>query len=65
MCFVPNDYQEKKIIRGKIFSELINHGNFISTQSILVRKKFIEKYLFDINMPRMQDYELILIYENL
>lgn len=58
--FVPNDYQEKKIIRGKIFSELINHGNFISTQSILVRKKFIEKYLFDINMPRMQDYELIL-----
>ena len=58
--FVPTEYQEKKIIRGKIFSELIKNGNFISTQSILVRKKFIEKYLFDINMPRLQDYELIL-----
>ena len=58
--FVPNEYQEKKIIRRKIFSDLIAHGNFISTQSILVRKKFIEKYLFDINMPRLQDYDVIL-----
>ncbi len=58
--FVPNQYQEKNIIKGNIFSELISHGNFISTQSILVRKKFIEKYSFDTNMPRLQDYELIL-----
>ena len=57
---IPFEHQEKNIIRGNIFSELITHGNFISTQSILVRKKFIEKYSFDINMPRLQDYELIL-----
>lgn len=58
--FVPNNFQEKNIFRGKFLEELINNGNFISTQSIVVKKKFIEKYLFDINMPRLQDYELIL-----
>ena len=57
---VPYEYQEKNIILGNIFSELINNGNFISTQSILVRKRIIKKYFFDINMPRLQDYELIL-----
>ena len=57
---VPDEYQEKNIILGNIFSELINRGNFISTQSILVRKRIIKKYFFDIKMPRLQDYELIL-----
>ena len=58
--FVPNSRQEININKGDFFKELISNGNFISTQSILVRKKFIEKYLFDINMPRLQDYELLL-----
>ena len=35
-------------------------GNFISTQSILVKKKIIEKVLFDIRMLRLQDYDLFL-----
>ncbi len=58
--FVPNSRQEININKTNFFTELISNGNFISTQSILVRKKFIEKYLFDINMPRLQDYELLL-----
>ena len=58
--FVPNQNQEKNIISGNIFNELISRGNFISTQSILVRKNFIEKFYFDTQMPRLQDYELIL-----
>ena len=58
--YVPNKVQEKNIMKGNFFTELIANGNYISTQSILVRKKFIEKYYFDVNMPRLQDYELIL-----
>ena len=57
---IPQEYQENNIIQGNIFSELIKGGNFISTQSILIKKNFITKYYFDINMPRLQDYELIL-----
>ena len=57
---IPQEYQENNIIQGNIFSELIKNGNFISTQSILIKKNFITKYYFDINMPRLQDYELIL-----
>ena len=57
---IPHEYQENNIIQGNIFSELIKGGNFISTQSILIKKNFITKYYFDINMPRLQDYELIL-----
>lgn len=58
--FVPSLSQEKSIISKNIFDELINRGNFISTQAILVRKNFIEKYYFDTEMPRLQDYDLIL-----
>jgi len=57
---IPHEYQENNIIQGNIFSELIKGVNFISTQSILIKKNFITKYYFDINMPRLQDYELIL-----
>ncbi len=60
MCFIPNISQENSIFKGNIFDELLSRGNFISTQAILVRKKIIEKYLFDPNMPRLQDYDLIL-----
>ena len=58
--FYPNSRQEKSIRQGDIFNELISKGNFISTQAILIRKKFMLKYMFDSNMPRLQDYELIL-----
>ena len=38
----------------------INNGNFISTQSILVKKRFIKRYLFDTRFTRLQDYDLVL-----
>ena len=56
----PDDITETKIYNGNIYDELLNKGNFISTQSILVKKHYIQKYLFNINLPRLQDYDLIL-----
>ena len=58
--FYPNKRQEKSILKGKIFDELVSKGNFISTQAMLVQKNFMRKFFFDINMPRFQDYEVIL-----
>lgn len=55
----PKEYQHKKIIRKKFLEELCN-GNFISTQSIFVKKEVIKDNLFDINFPRLQDYDLVL-----
>ena len=55
----PREYQHKKIVRKKILEELCN-GNFISTQSIFVKKEVIKDNLFDINFPRLQDYDLVL-----
>ena len=59
-CFYPNSRQEYSISHGKIFNELISKGNFISTQAMLIKKKFIIKYLFDPFLPRLQDFDLIL-----
>ena len=56
---IPDQTQQKKIKRKKILDELCN-GNFISTQSILVKTSFIKDNLFDIKFPRLQDYDLIL-----
>ena len=58
--YYPNERQEKSILWGNIFNELISRGNFISTQAILVKAKFIKKYYFDPNIPRLQDYDIIL-----
>ena len=55
----PRKYQHKNILRKKILDELCN-GNFISTQSILVKNEIITNNLFDINFPRLQDYDLVL-----
>ena len=55
----PNKNQEKSIMNNKILDELCN-GNFITTSSILVKRNFIKKYLFDNNFPRLQDYDLVL-----
>ena len=59
-CFYPNSRQEDSISHGNIFNELISKGNFISTQAMLIKKKFIIKYLFDPFLPRLQDFDLIL-----
>ena len=58
--FYPNARQEKSIFDGNIFNELISKGNFISTQAILAKTNFIKKYYFDPEMPRLQDYDIIL-----
>lgn len=58
--FYPNKKQEQSILSGKIFDELISEGNFISTQSMLVQRNFMRKFFFDINMPRLQDFDVIL-----
>jgi glycosyltransferase involved in cell wall biosynthesis len=55
----PTIDQEKKIYKNGILDTLI-YGNFISTQSILIKKYIIEKYLFDPNLPRLIDFDLIL-----
>ena len=56
---IPSNKREKNIIKGEIINELCK-GNFISTQSILVEKNIIKQYLFDNNLPRFQDYDLVL-----
>lgn len=56
----PNNQSEEKILNNQIYDELLNKGNFITTQSILIKKSYIKKYLFDINLPRLQDYDLVL-----
>ena len=58
--FVPSLNQEKNILNGDILNELVAKGNFISNQAILIKKNFLSKYLFDPNMPRLQDYDLVL-----
>ena len=56
---IPNDKQELSIFKGNIFEELTK-GNFISTQSILTKRTIIKKFLFDTNIPRLQDYDFLL-----
>ena len=56
---VPNIKQEQEIKNNNILDELCN-GNFISTQAILVKTKCIKKHLFDKNIPRWQDFDLLL-----
>ena len=58
--FVPSKIREKRIENGNFFQELVCYGNYISTQAILVKKLLIKKYMFDPNMPRLQDYDIIL-----
>lgn len=57
---IPNNSTEKEIYKGNILNELVSKGNFISTQSIIVKKSIIEKYLFDNELLRLQDYDLVL-----
>lgn len=56
---VPSKEQLDGIKNNGLVSELCG-ANFISTQSFLVKKSVIEKYLFDESLPRFQDYDLML-----
>ena len=56
---IPRIDTEKSIENNKILDELCK-GNFISTQAILIKKEVIQKYLFDPNLPRLQDFDLVL-----
>ena len=58
--YIPNKETYKAILNETIFDELVSNGNFISTQSILIKKSYIKKYLFDPRLPRLQDYDLVL-----
>ena len=58
--FFPNNKTIDEINKGKIFDSLLSKGNFISTQSILIKKLYIRQYLFDIKIQRLQDYDLVL-----
>lgn len=55
-----NIYPKTEINIENLYNILVSKGNFISTQSILVKKKCLLKNLFDISLPRLQDYDLVL-----
>ncbi len=56
--YIPLDRVKQK--EGNLYKELLK-GNFISTQTILAKKECFEKAgMFDENLPRFQDWELVL-----
>ena len=56
--YIPLSRVKQK--EGSIHKELLK-GNFISTQTILAKKECFEKVgVFDENLPRFQDWELVL-----
>ena len=56
--YVPLSRVKQK--EGSIYKELLK-GNFISTQTILLKKECFEKAgMFDENLPRFQDWDLVL-----
>ena len=58
--FYPKEEIIQKIKKINLFDVLISEGNFISTQSILIKKAYIDNCLFDTKFPRLQDYDLVL-----
>lgn len=56
---VPNEYQIDRIYK-KEFKSLICSGNFISTQALFIKSSIIKKIKFDNDIPRLQDYDLVL-----
>ena len=58
-CEFPTKKQEKRLSKKNILDELCI-GNVISTQTILAKKSVFEDILFDENLPRLQDYDLVL-----
>ena len=56
---IPNEDTIEKLATGNIM-ELLCRGNFISTQAILAKKEVFKDIKFDISLPRLQDYDLVL-----
>lgn len=50
----------KKRFNKKGIEKALRYGNFISTQLVLIKKEFLKENKFDINLPRLQDYDLFL-----
>ena len=42
------------------FLKTLCRCNFISTQAILAKKKVFDDFLFDVELPRLQDYDFVL-----
>jgi len=56
--YIPFSWVKKK--EGNIYKELLK-GNFVTTQSMVVRKEYFEKVgMFDEKLPRLQDWELVI-----
>ncbi len=56
--YIPASWVVQK--EGKIYKELLK-GNFVTTQSILVRKVCFDRVgYFDEDLPRLQDWELVI-----
>ena len=53
--------KEKKNIEKYGIEKALRYGNFISTQLILLKRECFEYYMFDNSLPRLQDYDLILV----
>lgn len=56
--YIPSYRVSQK--EGNIHKQLLK-GNFVTTQSVVIRKKYFEKLgMFDENLPRLQDWELFI-----
>ena len=56
---IPAQNHVNSIKNNMVVEELCN-GNFISTVAIFVKKEIVERYMFDDDLPRLQDYDLVL-----
>ena len=56
---LPTEKQIKSIEENNMINELC-YGNYVSTQTIMVKADIIKKTNFDISLPRLQDYDLAL-----
>jgi len=56
--YIPQSWVKQK--DGNIYFELLK-GNFVGTPTILIKKKCFKKVgIFDENLPRLQDWELVI-----
>ena len=56
--YIPQSWVKQK--DGNIYFELLK-GNFVGTSTILIKKKCFKKVgIFDENLPRLQDWELVM-----
>ena len=59
IIIMPAEECMDNIKKKKFVDELVK-GNYISTQAIFVKREVILKYMFDKDLPRLQDYDLVL-----